>query len=488
MADFLNDSKITDQEKPKPADPIQKDSDASFRNRIATMDDDGNRSWIYPKKPKGKYHRARAIVASILLAVFFFGPYIEIGGHPLLLLNVIKRQFVIFGQPFFPQDFHLFVLAMIAVFVFILLFTVVYGRLWCGWTCPQTVFMEMVFRKIEFLIEGGPAQQKALNKRPLDGDKFLRKSLKHSIFILISLAVSNTFVAYLIGKEAFLEKIVQSPFTSPAEFSGTLIFAGIFYLIFAKFREQACTLVCPYGRLQGALLDKNSIVVSYDWSRGEPRMPLKKAKTFSDPGHCIDCNNCVKVCPTGIDIRNGTQLECVNCTACMDACDSIMLKTKKPQGLIRYASYNSIENGGKQKLDIRMIGYTFVLVLLVGLLSFLLATRSPIETTMLRTPGTLYYRNDDGSIRNLYSLKIVNKTYNDITANVKIIEPEKATIEMIGNSPLIPSQGVYEGACLITLPAGSISETKTALKLEVISNGKKLESIKTSFMGPVSPR
>ncbi len=458
--------------------------ETSFRDRLATVDDSGKRAWIYPRKPKGSFHRARAVIAAFLLAIFFAGPFINIGGHPLLLLNILKREFVIFGQPFFPQDFHLFVIAMVASIVFVLLFTIVYGRLWCGWTCPQTVFMELVFRKVEYFIEGGPGKQKALNRKNLDSEKFLKKTVKHSIFYLISFIVSNTFMAYLIGKEAFFVKISSSPFESPGPFIAVIIFSLLFYFIFARFREQACILVCPYGRIQGALLDKNSIVVTYDWLRGEPRIPLKKAKTIDNPGDCIACSNCVKVCPTGIDVRNGTQLECINCTACMDTCDNVMDKVKKPRGLIRYASHNSIEKGEKLKLDIRMIGYTIVLVGLIGLLSFMLVNRSQTETTILRTPGMLYHVMDDGNIRNLYSLKIVNKTYDTVQLDLKIIKPEGGRVEMVGEAPEIRAKAVYEGACFIILPLETVTKVKTKVKLEVYSEGDKLENISTSFLGP----
>lgn len=460
----------------------------SFRDKIATLNDEGGRVWIYPTKPKGRYHRARAIVAAILVTLFFIGPYIRINGHPLLLVNIMKRYFVIFGQPFFPQDFFIFVLAMIAGVVFVLLFTVVYGRLWCGWACPQTIFMEMVFRKIEYLIEGGPGKQKALNKRHLDTGKLIRKALKHAVFFLISFAVSNTFMAYLIGTEEFLTRITGSPAEASGPFIAVALFSGLFYFIFSRFREQACMLVCPYGRIQGALLDRNSIVVTYDWKRGEPRMPLHKAKKHENPGDCINCYSCVKVCPMGIDIHNGTQLECVNCTACMDACDAVMDRVNRPRGLIRYASYSSIDKGQPLRLNFRMLGYTTVLVLLLSLLGYMLVTRSSVETTILRTPGMLYNTMDDGNIRNLYSLKIINKTYDDLPLRLELVSPADGRVEMVGGKPFIKAQGQYEAALFLIFPPRTLTRVKTPVIMEIYSGDKRLERVKTTFMGPVSGR
>lgn len=456
----------------------------AYRDRIATMDESGKRNWIYPKKPKGRKHRARAIVAWLLVAIFFVGPWVKIDGHPLLLLNVLKRKFVILGQPFWPQDFHLFFLAMIAAIVFILLFTVVYGRLWCGWVCPQTVFMEMVFRKIEYWIEGDAVAQRKLKARPWDEVKVFKRVAKHGLFLLVSFAVANTFMAYLVGTDGFLERITHSPADHLGGFLGVVFFTGLFYFIFSWFREQACTLVCPYGRLQGVLLDKDSIVVSYDYVRGEPRTKPKDAKKREVVGDCIDCHKCVQVCPTGIDIRNGTQLECVNCTACIDACDSVMDAVKKPRGLIRYASYNSIESGKKLGFTGRMLGYSAVLAILLGLLVFLIASRSDVETTVLRTPGMLYQPVDAEHVRNLYSLKIINKTYDAMPIQLRVEEPEDGHINLVGGSITIDPDDVIESAFFVNLPIDELHGVKTPLKIGVYSGDRKLETVKTSFMGP----
>ncbi|MEQ9169287.1 MAG: cytochrome c oxidase accessory protein CcoG, partial [Fulvivirga sp.] len=317
--------------------------DEQFRDGIATVDEEGKRVWVYPKKPKGYFHNLRKVVSAVLLILLFAGPFITISGRPLLLLNIFERKFVIFGQAFWPQDFFLLALLLITFFVFVILFTVVFGRLWCGWACPQTLFMEMVFRKIEYWLEGDANQQRKLNQRNWDFDKIWRKGLKHAIFMLVSIIIAHTVMAYLIGYKEVINIVSQPPTAHLSGFIGLTFFTFIFYGVFSYLREQACIAICPYGRLQGVLLDKKSIAVMYDWLRGEPRGKIKKNSDEQPKGDCIDCKLCVHVCPTGIDIRNGTQLECVNCTACIDACDEVMVKINKPKGLIRYASYDSIK-------------------------------------------------------------------------------------------------------------------------------------------------
>lgn len=477
-----------------PNDPVEevesfadaeKFTDETFRDSIATVDDEGKRRWIYPRKPAGRFHRARIVVSIFLLLVFFTGPFVNVGGHPLLLLNVLERRFVIFGQPFFPQDFFIFVLAMILAVVFILLFTVIYGRLFCGWICPQTVFMELVFRKIEYWIEGDAQYQRSLDRKSWTGVKIFKKSLKHSVFFALSFIVSNTFMAYLIGAEEFFTRIKRPPTEEPGAFIAVFLFAGLFYFIFARFREQACIMVCPYGRLQGVLLDRNSIVVSYDFNRGEPKTILKKALNNPDAGDCIDCKQCVHVCPTGIDIRHGTQLECVNCTACIDACDKIMDRVGRSRGLIRYASYNTVESGSRLRLTPRMIAYTGVLIFIGGLFLYTIISRSAVETTILRTPGMLFQELDNGNLRNLYSIKIVNKSNEEIPIELKIAEPGYAEITMVGGEVILPAGDVIETAMFVDIPQEKIKSMKTSLRIDIRNGLDILETVKTSFMGPV---
>jgi cytochrome c oxidase accessory protein FixG len=461
--------------------------DEEFRDTIGTVDTEGKRVWVYPKKPSGAYHRKRVAVSIFLLTLFFAGPFLKIGGKPLLLLNIFERKFVVFGQAFWPQDFVLLALTLITFFVFIILFTVVFGRVWCGWMCPQTLFLEMVFRKIEYWIEGDANQQRRLDSLGNTPSKIFKKVSKHTIFLLISILIAHIAMAYLIGADQAAAIVRDSPSDHLAGFIGMVAFTGIFYSVFAYFREQACVVVCPYGRLQGVLLIKDSIVVAYDWLRGEPRGKRKK-ETMELPktGDCIDCKLCVHVCPTGIDIRNGTQLECVNCTACMDACDEVMLKIDRPKGLIRYASYNSIKDGIQHLITPRVLGYSAVLVVLLTILSFTLATRSDVETTILKVPGTLFQKTDDGFFTNLYTIEFVNKTFGEMPLRLRVESPASATLVIPeGELILLPSEGLLKRMCFIKIPASDIVEARTVVFIGVYRDSELLETVKVKFIGPV---
>ncbi|HEY5750719.1 MAG TPA: cytochrome c oxidase accessory protein CcoG [Chryseolinea sp.] len=459
-----------------------------FRDNIATVDEKGKRIWIYPKKPSGTLHTWRIVVSTVLLALLFGGPFITLNGKPLLLLNFFERRFVIFGQPFWPQDFVLLAVTLITFFVFIILFTVVFGRIWCGWLCPQTLFMEMVFRKIEYWIEGDAPAQRRLDQQAWNLSKVFKKVSKHALFMLISLLIAHTVMAYLIGVSETYTIITHSPLENLSSFISLVVFTAIFYGVYAKFREQACIAVCPYGRLQGVLLVKDSIVVAYDWLRGEPRGHIQKTATATAPkGDCIDCKLCVHVCPTGIDIRNGTQLECVNCTACIDACDDVMLKIGKPKGLIRYASYTSIKDGVQKLFTPRVIGYSFVLLVLVGILGFTLATRSDVKTTVLKVPGTLYQKTPDGFITNLYNVEFLNKTFDDIHLETRIESPATAVLEKAdGKQIIIKAEGMVKNIFFIKIPAKDVVSARTVVRLGIYENGKRIETIKVKFIGPVT--
>jgi cytochrome c oxidase accessory protein FixG len=460
--------------------------DEEHRDTIATVDEHGKRIWVYPKKPKGRYNNYRIVFTLALLGIFFAGPFIKIGGQPLLLLNIFERKFVILGQAFWPQDFFILALTLVTFFVFIILFTVVFGRLWCGWACPQTLFLEMVFRKIEYWIEGDAGQQRKLDKAPWTRDKLLKKGSKHLIYVLISILIAHTAMAYLIGIEEVVIIVSQSPAKNLSGFIGLMAFTGIFYWVFAFFREQACVVVCPYGRLQGVLLVKDSIVVAYDWLRGEPRGKLKKNAKEAPKGDCIDCKLCVHVCPTGIDIRNGTQLECINCTACIDACDEVMVKINKPKGLIRYASYNGIKEGISKIFDARVIGYSVVLVGLIAMLSAFIMTRDDVAVTILKVPGQLFQRTDDDQISNLYNIQFLNKTFEEQVITLDISGDMPASIEQVGKTQVVvPSNEIYKGVFFIKTRKEEIRSAKSILYVNVWSNGKLLSSKKTKFLGPV---
>ncbi len=460
---------------------IQKDPIESFRDTLSTVNKEGKRVWVHPTKPKGKYYNLRTYLSLLYLTLFFGIPFIKVQGEPLFLINIVERKFILFGSIFWPQDFFIFGLGMLIFIVFIALFTVVFGRVFCGWACPQTIFMEMIFRRIEYWIDGDAGHQKALDKAPWNSEKISKRILKYLLFFLLSILIANTFLAYIIGTDK-LFKIAGEPITQHSGgFIGMLLFSGVFFFIYSWFREQVCIIVCPYGRMQGVLLDKNSIVVAYDYERGEPREKFKK--NITQKGDCIDCNLCVKVCPTGIDIRNGTQLECINCTACIDACDAIMEGVKRPKGLIRLDSENGIKEKIKSKFTLRMKAYTAVLILLIGIEVTLLATRSDYDATILRAKGMLYQEQPNDQISNLFTIKLVNKTRDSMPVTLKV-ENMDGEIKIIGKDIVVKKEGMTEGTFFIFLNKKDIQTRKTKLQIGVYSNDKKIKTVKTNFLGP----
>lgn len=461
--------------------------DERFRDTISTVDKEGKRVWVYPKKPQGKFTRWRQWFGYSLLVLLIVGPFLRINGEPLLMINIIERRFVFFGNSFWPQDFLIFVMGFLAFILFVALFTVAFGRLFCGWACPQTVFMEHVFRRIEYAIEGDWKQQQALNKAPFSNEKLLKKGAKHLIFFAISFIISNIFLGYIIGGDELL-RIVREP---AAQHTGGLValvvFSGAFYGNFAFFREQACTTVCPYGRLQGVLLDRKSIVIAYDHVRGEARGLFRKGEVREDAGKgdCIDCKACVHVCPTGIDIRNGTQLECVNCTACIDACDHMMTGVGLPTGLIRYASEEEIADKKPFRFNLRMKAYSGVLTVILGVLVALIALRSDTDSTLLRTPGMLFQERPDGRISNLYAIKTVNKTQYDLPLRLELME-KTGEIQLIGKELNAKAGELAQGELFIILPKDQLDGMKTKVVIGIYSGDRLLEKVKTSFVGPIA--
>jgi len=466
--------------------------DDNFRDSIGTITDDGKRQWVYPKKPSGIFYKYRKWVSYALLVFLFAAPFVKINGNQFLLFNVLERKFNIFGFPFWPQDFYLVVISMIIGVVFITLFTVAFGRIFCGWICPQTIFMEMVFRRIEYAIEGDRGKQIRLDKMPWNKEKIIKKGSKWFTFYVISFLIANVFLAYLIGSDELLKYVSEGPKAHLGSFIPLLIFSFVFYFIFAWFREQVCVIACPYGRLQGVLLDNKSIVVAYDHKRGEAENGRKKFRKKEDRealgyGDCIDCFQCVHVCPTGIDIRNGTQLECVNCTACIDACDEIMEKVDLPKGLIRYASEDNITKKAKFQFSPRLKAYTGVLTILVGLLVGLLFIRSNIEADILRLPGQLYETTDQGNLSNVYTYKLLNKTtYAMDSLNFKILSHKGEVKLVTGNYFTVNEADLSQGTLFIELPPSEIEGEENKIKIGVYQGNKLIEKTTTNFMGPHS--
>ena len=464
----------------------------NFRDSIGTINKEGKRAWVFPKKPSGKFYKYRKLVSYILLTILVASPFIKINGNQFMMFNVLERRFNIFGFPFWPQDFHLFVIMMLIGVVFVIFFTVAFGRIFCGWICPQTIFMEMVFRRIEYWIDGDRGKQIRLAKQKWNAEKIRKRVLKWTVFFIISFLIANVFLAYLIGSDRLIQYISEGPFSNVRTLISLLIFTGVFYFVFAWFREQVCIIACPYGRLQGVLLDNKSIIVAYDHKRGEKEAGRAKFKKNEDrpttgKGDCIDCFQCVHVCPTNIDIRNGTQLECVNCTACIDACDHMMESVNLPKGLIRYASEDNIEKKSKFKFTPRLKGYTAVMFILVGVLVGMLFLRNDVEARILRLPGQLYEHKADNIISNVFTFKLVNKTSDPIEKVEFKLLSHKGEIMLVRHEDItVEGRGLAEGTLFIEINGSALSGDKDRLKIGVYSGSKLIETATTAFMGPRS--
>ncbi|WP_417351370.1 cytochrome c oxidase accessory protein CcoG [Flavobacterium alkalisoli] len=460
-----------------------------FRDRIATINEEGKRSWIYPKKPSGKLYRYRKLVSYFLLLFLFSAPFVKINGNQFLMFNVLERRFNIFGFPFWPQDFHLFVISMIIGVIFVALFTVAFGRLFCGWVCPQTIFMEMVFRRIEYWIEGDRNAQIKLDKQKWDTEKIRKKALKWFIFFIISFLIANVFLAYLSGSDKLIQMVTDGPGQHVSTLIALLIFTAVFYFIYIWFREQVCIIACPYGRLQGVLLDNKSIIVAYDHKRGERengrgKIVKNEDRAISGKGDCIDCKLCVHVCPTGIDIRNGTQLECINCTACIDECNTVMERVGFPKDLIRYASEDEITKKEKFVFTARMKGYTAVLLILIGIFTGMLFLRNDVEATVLRLPGQLYEHKGE-NISNVYTYKIVNKTTKDFNDVYFKLKTPKGEVKVVGNPHFkVPKAGIAQGTLFVEINEALLKGDKTKILLEVYDGDRLIETESSNFLGP----
>ncbi len=488
------------------------DDQQDFRNKPNSIAEEGGRNWVYPKKPEGKFTSAREIVAFFLLAFFFSAPFIKINGQPLLQLNILERKFVLFGTAFWPSDFHLLAIGGLTLLLTVVIFTAIFGRIWCGWACPQTIFMEMVFRKIEYWIEGDRSAQIRLDKQEWNREKIIKKVGKHVIFFSLSFVIANLFLSYIIGVEQLFDIITDPPSEHWVGLLAITLFSFVFYSVFARFREQVCHFACPYGRFQSVMVNEDTVCVSYDFVRGENRANQKErvyaekaaaakvastsevsilelaqggsvpdAKPFGD---CIDCGECVRVCPMGIDIRNGIQLECVHCTACIDACDTVMEKIGKPKQLIKYASYNAIKKGINQIFTTRVKAYSVVLTILATLFVYLLTTRADIESIVTRVPGVLFARVDDNHTSNLFSYKLVNKTFDSKFIELKVLSPASAQFTNVGEFPVVQPQDIATGRFMIILPNTEISNGKADIRLGLFVDGKMIEEIETRFTGP----
>ena len=457
--------------------------DESFRGRISSVTASGKRNWIYALQPSGKLYTYRKYLAWACLGIFFILPFIHIRENPLFLINILDSRFILFGKIFWPQDFFILALGMIFFIVFIALFTIIYGRLFCGWVCPQTVFLEFVFRKIEWLIEGSPGRQRALDESSWTVEKIWKKSLKHFLFLIFSFLIAHTFLAYIIGIKAIWQMMKEPISQNMGTLLSLTVFTLVFYGVFAFVREIVCTTICPYGRLQGVLFDKNTMQISYDYDRGEPRGRYKKAEPRAS-GDCIDCRKCVLVCPTGIDIRDGVQMDCVGCTACIDACDEVMDKVGFPRGLIRYASENEIAEKRPFAFTPKMKAYSGVLFILMCAMGFMILTRTEIDANISRVKGQLFQEVDENTLGNLFEAKIINKSLKEREVELR---PEgiQGTVKLVGLPGFrLKPESVNDFTFFLQIPKSEIRKRSNPVTIGVYENGKKVQTIDTKFLGP----
>lgn len=430
---------------------------------LSTLNEDGTRRWIRPKLSPGRFWHLRRWVAYALMVVFFIIPYLRLDGKPLVLLDVPRRQFTLLGYTFLPTDTLLFMLLLLSIAISIFLLTALFGRVWCGWACPQTVYMEFLFRPIERLLEGGRSGSVVLDKAK--GFK-PRRVVKHAVYLVLALFLAHTFLAYFVGVENLLQWVRQSPVEHPTSF---LIMAGTTALIlfdFGWFREQTCLVACPYGRLQSVLLDRQSVIVGYDVRRGEPRDRKVKDRA-TGAGDCIDCGACVLTCPTGIDIRDGLQMECIHCTQCADACDAIMDKVDKPRGLIRYTSRDAVEGRPARLLRPRVVLYPLALALAVGLLAFNLGTKSDTDVTLLRGAGAPFTRQPNGTVVNQIRVKITNRASTDRAYRLEVTGIAGATLISPQNPFAVGAGRTAETSVFVVVPPERFDEDRLAVTLRV---------------------
>jgi cytochrome c oxidase accessory protein FixG len=395
-------------------------------DRLATMNEEGKRVYLFPADVEGKYHRRRRVVHALLVALFLLLPWIRINGYQSILLDIAHRRFVIFGLAFWAHDAPMLVFVFGAVLIGISLLTAVKGRLWCGWGCPETVFVEFVYRQIERWIEGNAVQRKRLADAPISLKKLAIKGFKWSVFLAITLIITHSFLAYFIGVETLGHWIRRPPAEHPTAFSVMAFTTAVLLFSFGWFREQFCIIMCPYGRFQSVLMDENSLAVIYDEKRGEPRRGPDVPK--AEQGDCISCYRCVQVCPTGVDIRRGVQMECVACTACIDACDEVMLHQHKEPGLISYTTLNELDGKKTKNIRTRVVLLSTALVAIVSAMSFVLITRDPVKTTVFNAKNVPFIVLDknkqDSMIANQFFLVSSNYTFEDADIQLKVLDPD----------------------------------------------------------------
>ncbi|HET9133302.1 MAG TPA: cytochrome c oxidase accessory protein CcoG [Gemmatimonadales bacterium] len=447
---------------------------------LPTLNEDGSRHWIRPKPSDGPWWRRRRVVAYLLMVVFFAIPHIPVNGKPAILLDVPRREFTILGTTFLPTDTLLLMLLLASLVIAIFLFSALFGRVWCGWGCPQTVYLEFLFRPIERLLEGGRSGSLRLDQQ---GRHFHpRRLLKYAIYLALSLFLAHTFLAYFVGVEALAEWVRLSPREHPVPFLVMAVTTGLIFTDFTWFREQTCLIACPYGRWQSVLLDRQSLVVSYDYARGEPRA---RGKVRPDgAGDCIDCGACVTTCPTGIDIRNGLQMECVHCTQCMDACDAIMDQVQRPRGLIRYATQDALAGKPKQVLRPRVVLYPLALTVALGAFAVAIKARPAAEVTLLRGTGEPFSVEADGRVANQIRVRIANQSRNEHAYTITVDGADAGTV-IAPESPLtVGPSAIRTTSVFVLLPRDAFTNGRKDVTVRITAGTSFDQAMPFNLLGP----
>ncbi|HTY80832.1 MAG TPA: cytochrome c oxidase accessory protein CcoG [Candidatus Bathyarchaeia archaeon] len=450
---------------------------------LPTLNLDGTRRWMRPKLFAGRFLRRRRWLAWVLIALFTGLPYLRIGGQPAVLLDIVQRRFTILGTTFLPTDTMLLMLLLVGLFVAVFLLTAVWGRVWCGWACPQTVYMEFLYRPIERLIEGGPRAQRDLDGRRLP----LRRLLKYGVFVALSMFLAHTFLAYFVGVDALRHWVTRSPFEHPAAF---LVMAGttaLMFLDFGWFREQVCMVACPYGRFQSVLLDRRSLIVGYDARRGEPRGHLERGQAGRGRGDCVDCGACVVTCPTGIDIRDGLQMECIHCTQCIDACDSVMDRIGRPRGLIRYSSRDELAGQPRRVLRPRIVLYPLLLVAVWGMLGWSLTHRQSADVTVLRGLGSPFTILPSGEVSNQIRIKIVNRASGDRRYLIELADGEGLRLIAPDNPVAVAEGHTATATVFVTAPHTMFRNGDRDVHFKVSDGRDFTDIVPYRLLGPEAP-
>ncbi len=449
---------------------------------LPTLNEDGSRRWIRPKLSHGKYYDRRRVTAYVLMFVFFVIPYVRIGGRPFVLLDLPRREFTLVGRMFLPTDTLLLMLLMASILIGVFLLTALFGRVWCGWACPQTVYMEFLFRPIERLFEGGRSGSLELDRRGLRGQLNARRMAKYGVYFVLSLFLAHTFLAYFVGVDQLAVWVRRSPANHPTSFAIMALVTTAIMLDFTWFREQTCLVACPYGRIQSVLLDRQSLIVAYDTRRGEPRTRGRNRTTGA--GDCIDCGACTLTCPTGIDIRDGLQMECIHCTQCADACDDIMTKVGRPTGLIRYSSRAALEQTPTRKLRPRTILYPAALSITFGGFLFALATRSPADVTVLRGLGAPYVVEADGRVANQLRIKVTNRSTSSQRYAIAVDGIDDGSL-IAPRNPLPVARGATEIADIfILLPTGAFRGGEHRVTVRISTGSAFVDRVPYRLVGP----